>query len=167
MTIDIQEINDFTNQINFEMDFLSTICVLPNNYDSEIDPEKYYYSDSLSTVLKLSRQNNLVINVVGKENDYNFLETRGFEWVSPIFCIGALYASENQQAITIALSMIANYLTTIFSGKPENDCTAKFDIFIVKEKDKKTKKISYKGPVNGLSELNETIKQVAAELMKE
>ena len=63
--------------------------------------------------------------------------------------------------VSVALGMIANYLSNIFMG--QKDARANLDVLVRNDEKKTTKRVSYKGSVGGLTEVNEAIKSVMSE----
>lgn len=70
--------------------------------------------------------------------------------------------SQNASYLSVALSVIANYATDFFNGMiGENQ--VQMDIVIERSKSKICKKITYKGPPEGLKDLPEAIRAASDE----
>lgn len=164
MSVEIKDIEDVSKSINADSALLSSICVLPSNYRSSTDPDDYYYESSLLTLMKLAQQNGLSLKIVGKQDDFHLLEKRFGEWIAPILVIGSFYFSQNPMCVSIAISMIANYLTLIFRGI--KNPTVNLTILARHDKHKKTRLVTYKGSIDGLKELPEIVKQTFLDMEK-
>ena len=78
--------------------------------------------------------------------------------VSPIFFVSALLYSQNPMCVSLALNVLGNYATDFFKG---TNPTPNIKLNIVVEKKNKTcKSISYEGPVDGLKDLRNIVREV-------
>lgn len=159
MAIKIESSKDVTQYIDTGDPTDKEILILPNNF--EITKQDYYYSSTLPTIKKLAKENKVLFRIIGDSEDQKLLEQRGIEWYGPILLVGSLFYSQNPQMVSVALGMIANYLSNIFMG--QNDARANLDVLVRNDEKKTTKRVSYKGPVGGLTEVNEAIKSVMSE----
>lgn len=136
-----------------------SICVLPNNIST--DDEKYYYSSTLPTVAKLLKEKGIPLHVVGSDGEPALLDQRSIEWFAPILFVGSMFYTQNPHAVSLALSVIASYLTDIFKGNLGS--VANLTICLRDDGTQKTKKVTYKGPISGLRELSEAIETTMKE----
>ncbi|MCK4814491.1 hypothetical protein KA005_01870 [bacterium] len=159
MPIKIKSSKDVSQYIDIGDPTDKEIFILPNNFD--LTKQEYCYSSTLPTIKKLAKEKNVLFRIIGDTEDQKLLEQRGQEWYGPVFLVGSLFYSQNSQMVSIALSMIANYLSNIFMG--QKDVKAKMDVLVRNDEKKITKKVSYEGPVGGLTEVNDAIKSVMSE----
>lgn len=164
MALTIENEPDFDKFLNkHNVNVLNNICIIPNGFNNdEIDS---HFASTLPTVMKILKNGNLQVGLVGGNEKALLLDQRSIEWFSPIFLIGSMFYSQNPEAVSIALSMIANYLTAIFSGKPKS--VANFTIYLHDDQKKLTKRVNYKGDVAGISELSKVIESTMKEFSNE
>lgn len=158
MSIDVEDVNYSNEKYNLINSYHKNLCVLPDNFQNTSDEEEYLYSSSLDTFLKLAKQNNLQFEIIGKDKDYNLIENRAVEWFAPVIFISSFYYSNHPDAVSIALSMIASYLTKIFQIKKDTDIN--LEIIVSEEKNKKVKKIKYKGNSDGLKDVVKIVENI-------
>jgi hypothetical protein len=113
------------------------------------------FASSLPTVLKLAKASGVPMAVHGSPASPALLERRSSEWFGPAMFISSLFLSDNQNAVSLAISMLANYLTTLFSGKP--GASVSLDIYIGDTETRETTKVTYRGPVDGIHEIQGVI----------
>lgn len=157
MEIKIEDCNRYQYDSFIKDEMVNKLSIIPDNYDRQTESEKYYYSSTLPTVEKLLNKNDVQYLVVGKDDQSKLLEQRGYEWISPTLFVGYLFFSQNQALVSITLNVISNYLYDLFKGKKES--TISIDLLVEETKTKTIKRINYKGPVEGISKLNETLKE--------
>lgn len=165
MGIEYEDLENVEDILQLNGAHLSSICVLPDNYSTTKNSDEYLYSSSLETVRKLAKQNDLPLTIIGKNEDYELVENRAVEWFVPVLFISSLYYSQNPEAVTIALNMLANYLTKLFKTKSDTDVNLK--VILQDEETKKTKKVKYKGPAEGLKDLDKVIESTFKEIKKD
>ena len=128
---------------------------VPLNVEGSDEP---IFASTLPTMTKLAKQQGLAFGVYPTESPPQFLEQRSIDWFAPAIFISSLFYTQNPHAVSVALSMLANYLTAIFPGR--NDVGARLDVYYRDDNRKVTTKIRYSGPVSGLSEIDATIHAV-------
>jgi hypothetical protein len=157
------EIKDYAFN-NKEILLSNAIYVLPSNYYTETDPLKYYYPSTLPNFLKLAKKERLAVEVVGQGSNYNLSEKRSGEWFAPLLLISSLYASQNPTAVSIAVNMVSAYLVTCLNGR--KDSSVSLDVVVIKDENIKATMISYRGPINGLSEIKDVIQKAVSDKKK-
>lgn len=162
LDIKVNDVVYSDEKLNFSKVQTEYLFILPDNFEETDDIENFYYSSSLDTFLKLAKQNDLPIKIIGKESDYKVIENRAIEWFAPVIFVSSLYYSQNPDAVSVALSMIANYLGTIFKIKKDTDVN--LTVILNDEKKKISKKVEYKGNVEGLEKVNEIVKSTFDEM---
>jgi hypothetical protein len=131
------------------------LCILPDNFYSEPDPKKHFHSANLPTLLKVAN-GKVQFNIVNQSESSKYIELRSQEWFAPILFIGSAYYSQNPDAISVALGLITNYLTNIFSGRKGTQVN--LTMYLRDEKKRRTTKVEFKGPPNELEEVKKIIK---------
>lgn len=133
----------------------TSLCILPENILKTDEIDKYYYSSTLPTVIKLFESNKVPITIYGKSDELKFINQRGLEIFAPILFVGSLFYTQNSEVVSLALGIIANYLTDIFKGKKNSQVNLK--IYLRDDKKKILKKVKYKGPPESLKEVDKII----------
>ena len=136
------------------------ILLLPRNYEST--DEYYLYDNTVYTI-------NKVLNQAGINSTYlddkpiQFLEQRAVEWFLPILYISYNVLIENKEVYAAALMANKEYIikSSPFTRGEEN--SVKLKVVVEKSEDKTTKSIEYNGPIDGLSDLKDSILRIANE----
>jgi hypothetical protein len=155
--IEISQVVDVSKFATIVQEATNQIVLLPNNIEST-EGEQNLYASSLPTVLKLARQHGLPVAVHGDVSSSALLEQRSVEWFGPAIFVSSLFASQNPHAVSVALSMLANYLTTLFSGR--SDASANLDIYVRQDRAGTITKIKYNGAVSGIVGVKDTVDRV-------
>lgn len=142
------------------MNSQTQILLLPRNYEST--DEYYLYDNTVYTI-------NKVLNQAGINSAYlddkpiQFLEQRVVEWFLPVLYISYNVLIENKEVYEAALMAIKEYITksSPFTRGEEN--SVKLKVVVEKSEDKTTKSIEYNGPIDGLSDLKDSILRIANE----
>ena len=111
---------------------------------------------------RLFKINDVPCSEIRRENEKpSYMGYRSAEWVLPTLFFSALLLSENPAIVSISLGVIANFLTDRIK-QIGGQQTGKLDIIIEikKNKSKTYKKISYEGPIDGLSKLADIVEEV-------
>ena len=138
------------------------IAILPMNFETATPTTAIQHSMGTLAIGKLFRMNDVPCSGIRRENEKpTYIGHRSVEWVLPTLFFSAPLFLANPAIVTIALGIIANFLTDALK-KTGRKQTGKLDIVIEKEKGKsKTyKKISYEGPIDEMSKLDEIVKEV-------
>lgn len=139
---------------------IETITLLPFNFDTVSNKKDLIYDNSVKTIRTLLRNAELPDERIEKTGEtIGYRQLNHLEWLAPTFFVTYSVLSQNPYILSIALSVVANYLTDFFKGMSE-DHKVKIDIIVEKEKGKTYKKITYIGDGKGLDELAEIVKNV-------
>jgi len=95
-------------------------------------------------------------DIYGSKPRPPYIQNNSFEWVAPTVFITAALMSQHPHAVSVALSVIANYATDFFKGSTNNN-TVKLDIVVERKKTTLSKKITYEGPSDGIENLASVI----------
>ncbi|TGK46268.1 hypothetical protein [Leptospira kanakyensis] len=134
----------------------SEIILLPNNWNQDGEDE-FIYSENTVTIRKLLKNNNIPVSIFSFKPDSQITNNRNIDWVAPTMFISASFLSSNSDAVSISLSIIANYLTDYFKGNKSNP-NVKIRIYFEKPNGQ-TKEATYSGPASGLDKFQESIKE--------
>ena len=127
-----------------------SILLVPAGIEAPSD-ERPVFASSLPTVLKLARAEGVPMTIYGAPESPRLLEKRSSEWFGPAMFISSLFMTGNPNAVAVALGMLANYLTTLFSGR--EGASVSLDVYVADHRSRTTTKVSYRGPVGGIRDL--------------
>ncbi len=139
------------------------LALLPVNFKSASSITEFLQASEAATIRKLLLAEGLLLDdIVDKSQRPPYLKNKSHEWVAPIIFISASLYSQNPALVHVALSVLAHYATDFFKGMGG---THEVSLSIVSEKKKNEsyKEVSYKGPVGGLKDLAEVIREVMDE----
>lgn len=136
------------------------ISFIPFNINSATKKEDLVYLDSAKSLKKLWRLEGIEISKIELEEEKPlYLHQRNAEWIAPTIFIGYSLLSENQHIISVALSIIANYATDLFKGKPSKT-TFKMELIIEEKKDSVFRKLSFEGEPHNITEVIKAIREL-------
>jgi len=133
-------------------------ALLPVNFDSASSQTELLQASEAATIRKLFVAEGLPIDdIVDRSHRPPYVKNKSNEWVAPVVFISASLYSQNPALVSMALSVLANYATDFFKGAskiPE----VKLDVVVEKKRNESYKRLSYSGPVAGLKDLTDTIR---------
>lgn len=138
------------------------IVLLPQNYLECNDVEQFFYNEEIKTLSKMFSSGNLEnykMKIKGNAID-NYKAQKSGHIIIPSLFVSGLIMSENPELVSVAMSVIANYATTLLKGIPKRKQNVKFKIINKNHKTKKTSKIEYEGNVEGINELTKILKEI-------
>jgi hypothetical protein len=139
----------------------SGIAVLPDNFAKAATRKDLLFGSEASTLRKLFKNNNFPINdLLPAGERVGAIHNKHFEW-APLLFISVGLISNDPNAITVALGIIANYATDFFKGMGSKK--VKLSVVVEKKKDRTCKMISYEGDISGLSTLADAIRRISDE----
>ncbi len=147
--------------------------ILPERFDTCTSTEEFAQLSRTRAIVKLFEDSHIPVSIIKKEGQtLSRIHTASLEWftgVGPTILIPAALLAESPHIISLALNVLANYLTEIFKGaREENPDLGKGDIEgnasleIVVEKDgpRTYKKIKCSATPEILKELPKIIKSI-------
>ncbi len=138
------------------------ILIIPDNYEELKSPNDAIFAGPSITVKKLLTSKGLKINLVDMKTETWTADKRGADWFGPTLFISSLLLSENKEAVSVALGVISNYISSAFGiGGFRAESIARFKILVKNETSGVTKEISYEGPSQGIKDLEKVIKSAA------
>ena len=139
------------------------IAILPVNFEAATPMTPVRQLMGTLTIKKIFSISNVPYSEIRRGNEKpSYIGHRSFEWAIPTLFFSASLLLQNPEAISVSLSVIANYLTDFFKGFGEEK-KGKLDIVVEKNKSKIFKKISYEGPIDGIKELADVAKEILNE----
>lgn len=142
------------------------MALLPINFESVTSVTEFLQASEAATIRKLFLSAGLPIDdIVSRSQRPPYVKNKSFEWVPPIVFVSAALYSQNPNLVSLALNILANYATEFFRGRgaPRE---VKVDVVIEKRKNEMYKRISYQGPITGLRDLSEVVREVVNERLQ-
>ena len=134
-----------------------TVTILPPNFTSAATAADFLRASEAATVHTLFRLNNIPFDeLLAAGASPRYVQNNNFEWVAPTLFIPAALLSQNSAVVSLALGVLANYVTDFLKGRP-GPKTAKLNIVIEKTGDWSCKSIQYDGDVSGIPEIGDVI----------
>lgn len=138
------------------------MALLPINFESATSISELLQASEAATIKKLLLAEALPVDeIVDRSQRPPYVKNKWNEWVAPILYVSASFYSENPVLVSVALNVLGNYATDFFKGF-HGAREVRLNI-VVGKKNKGYKKIAYQGPVEGLKDLPEVIREVADE----
>lgn len=139
-------------------------CILPRRFATAKEAGELCHESSALDLKTLFRHADLSITVYQPDGaKIPYLQENDITWVGPVLFFSAAALSQNPHIVSVALSVIANYVTDIFKGLPHSG-RARLSVVIetatTKTTSKTTKKIDFDGPADNLSEITGLIKDI-------
>lgn len=141
----------------------SGVALLPLNFESATSIAEFRQPSEASTVKTLLRTAGLpYAELVQRDQRPPYVHNNAFEWLAPTMFISVGVLSQNPNVASVALSVLANYVTDFFKGRGK-DAAVKLDVVVETTKTKTCKRISYEGSPEGLRELADVIREISNE----
>jgi hypothetical protein len=135
-------------------------AILSRHFETAESKGKLMHEDTTPTVRALLQQEGIVETPIEKEGErIPYIEENAFEWVGPTIFIGASIFSGNANVVSIALGVIADYLTDYFKGRTGAK-RVRLQIVVPQQRTAKHTKITYEGDIEGIKEIPNIIKEV-------
>jgi hypothetical protein len=147
-------VTDFVNVRQRAADFgcpvPQTLTILPFNFTSAATAADFLRASEAATVRTLFRLNSITVEeLLATGHSPSYVEHNDFEWVAPALFIPAALMSQNPEVVSLALGVLANYITDFFKGHP-GPRRANINIIVEKDGDWSCKIIHYDGDVSGM-----------------
>lgn len=137
------------------------MALLPINFESASSIGEFLQASEAATIKKLLVADGLPLDdIVSPSQRIPYIKNKSHEWVAPILFVSASLYSQNPALVSVALSVLANYATEFFRGISSLH-EVKLDVVVERKRNETYKRISYQGPVAGLRDLPEVIREVA------
>ena len=96
------------------------IGILPEGFDASTSTDKFAQLSRTPTVVRLFKDNDIPVSIIKKEGqNLPSLHTASLEWftgVGPTLLIPAALLAEHPHIVSLALNVLANYVTDLFQG---------------------------------------------------
>ena len=91
--------------------------ILPWNFEDADSIDEFIQVTEAATVKTLLRSADLPYDdIVDRDKRPPYLKMRSYDWIGPILLVPAALMLENPSFVSVALSVIANYVTDIFKA---------------------------------------------------
>jgi hypothetical protein len=139
-------------------------CILPRGFARAKNARELVHESSALDLKTLFREADLPITAYQPDGvKIPYLQENDITWVGPALFFSAAAISQNPHIVSVALSVIANYVTDLFKGLPQ-PARVKLSVVVETHNTKTTttvtKKIDFDGPPDKLSEINGLIKDI-------
>ena len=135
------------------------LAMLPENFRSAGKIADFRQMSKASTVKKLFRAAGLELtDLVDRPQRPPYIHNNYADWVAPTLFLSSALWSQNPNAVSVALSIIANYLTDLFKGIQSP--TVKLEFVVEKTKSRKCMMVKYEGDVAGIASLESVLRKV-------
>lgn len=137
------------------------IALLPVNFATASLPTDLLQASDSATVRKLLKEADILVNdIFVSERRPMYIKNKSADWAGPIILIGAAFYSQNPMAVSLALNVIGNYVTEFLRGSGRGRGSVTLDIVVETKGKSSFKKISYRGPADGIPALDSVIRRV-------
>jgi hypothetical protein len=141
---------------DIEQRAIGSILFVPDNWSAE--RKEHVYPSTVDSVVKLLKQNKVTVDTLDPIDAATALQdNRGLDWIMPTFVVSSLLLTQNPMLTSVALSVIAKYVTDLFKGL-KDDPEIKLNIIQTAADGKKAQSIRYEGPVSGLPGVEKVLK---------
>lgn len=159
MDYKIEEFDISTKLTELELLLPENIAFFPENLDTAKAKSEFVFTDSLLDLKKIfQKEKNIAVDTLGLDTEF-YRSRKSSDIYLPAIFFGLTVISENSTLVSISLNVLSNYVYDLCKGTIGNK-TAHIDLYIETKEKGKVKKISYKGSVEGLKELDKIIKKM-------
>jgi len=163
MSVEITDFADVHQRLSeLGLPNASGLTLLPANLTSASSCEDLLQASEAATVRSLFRSAGLEFSELpDRAHRIRYIQNNAADWVGPTILVAGSLWSQNPLVISVALSVIGNYLTDIFKGMKQP--SAKLDFIVEKTKDGTYKRLTYEGDADGIVALEEVLRGLANE----
>ena len=134
------------------------VTILPSGFFDAEDASKLSYVQVTPDVKILLRRAGIALDAIETpQTRIPFRAQYDNTWLGPVIFFGAAYWSQNSELVSVALNTISNYLTDWFKGV-SGEPRVKLGVVIEESNSKKTTRIQYDGPLEGLKGIEKLVK---------
>lgn len=142
----------------------SGLAIVPSNFQTASNRGELLMGAKAATIKTLFRNNAVPFDEFMQSGERApTIVNKDFDWNVVMF-VGATLLSNNPDLVAIALSVIANYVTRLLQGMPNEK--AKLSIVVERKKDGVCKMLSFEGDAEAfrsIEALNEAIRRFGDE----
>jgi len=143
--------------LKLDLDAPQELTFIPENVDTAESVDDFIFPDTLTDIKKTLRIQAISIPVLGNVKAKMHGRKSVDIYLPALFLGTAALASPH--LISITLNVVSSYVYDFFKGTP-GQTTASLEILMSPKGDGKIKKISYKGPAEGIKDLSKVIKEL-------
>lgn len=133
------------------------LAFFPENFDTASTKGDFVFTDSMLDLSKIFKQDNSIsIPALGQDTEL-YRARKSADIYLPAIFFGLSQVTENSTIVSVSLNVLSNYIYDLCKGTSGKK-TAHVDLYVETKEKGKVKKLSYKGSVEGLKELDKVIK---------
>lgn len=138
----------------------SGLALIPANFETAATKQELAHDLHGLTVRTLWREAGLEESRLEEPGEHwPSAQRDALEWLGPTIFVSASLVSENPTAVSIALSVVANYVTDFFKGVPPVQRRASLDV-VVEDPPGSYRRVRYRGPPEGLQEAAQVVREL-------
>ena len=136
------------------------LALLPRNFFDADDRADLIHESNATTIRKLWKRNKISETPLEPpEVVFPVVVERSADWVAPTVFVSSMLLTSNPALVSLAIGVIANYATDFLKGRVAKP-TVRLDVVVETTKSKSFRRISYTGPVDGLNNLPDIVREV-------
>jgi hypothetical protein len=134
------------------------LAIIPDNFDKAVSEREFAQQVEAASVRTLFRINDApLVELFNNSAEPTYIQNNSFEWSGPTFFLTAATVIQNPHVISISLGLLTNYLYDQFKGRTQGAVSLNF---VYEKPDGSCKKVSYKGPIEGLNTIIPAIEKI-------
>lgn len=135
------------------------LAILPRGFETAKNRSDLLHESSVSTLRKLWKEARLEEDLLEPHGERLwYITEKAYDLLLPTLFVGSALLSQNSYVLSVALGVIANYVTEHFRGSPGNK-DVKLSI-VVQTAQGLYKKVDYQGPGQDLPRLHDIVREV-------
>lgn len=140
-----------------ELELPVNLAFFPENFENANTKSDFIFTDSMTDLSKIFLQDNQIsVHALGQDTEL-YRSRKSADVYLPAMFFGLSLITENPTIVSVSLNVLSNYVYDLCKGSSGKK-TAHVDLYIETKEKGKLKKISYKGDVEGLKEIENIIK---------
>jgi len=140
----------------------ASLSLLPDGFGQASPDRPLTHVEDASTLRKLLAEAGVAARLANPDTPLPVLVLKSADWVAPVIFIGATLWSQNPVAIQIAVEVIGNFASDRLrglAGKKE----VRLRFAVERTKSRETRLLTYEGPIEGLKDIPDVLRQHADE----
>ncbi|MEO9593585.1 hypothetical protein [Rhodopirellula bahusiensis] len=129
-----------------------------NINDDSLDAENFSYHSSIIGIRKLYSEKGLKFQFPNSDDAQNTLHLHSADWIAPAIFVTTLYVSQYPDAVSLALSIVANYASELFGNDKESKC--QLTIYVETETGK-SRQVDFNGPPDALGDVQKLVREIS------
>lgn len=153
-TIDDLNLNCKLEELNLSLP--PKICFFPENLEAVSGKEKFVFTESMVDLNKIFRQNNVILEILGGDTEL-YRSRKSADIYLPALFFSIPLILENPNLVSVSLNILSNYVYDRLKGDVGRN-TTHIELYVETKEKGIVRKISYKGDVAGIKDLEKVIK---------